>query len=256
MTVLIPHVALYILLTPLLLLVAGCSTAPKLQGDTIEEAFFTPEQILGGGVTEIEDEEISDPFEGFNRTMYRFNYYFDKYVFLPAVIGYMKITPDAAQDGIHNFFRNIQDITTLFNSILQLNPEKTLNTTTRLLVNTTIGLLGFIDIANDVPRKDEDFGQTLGYWGVGSGPYLVLPVLGPSSVRDGIGQGVDWYVGYDQPKQRLTNMEAWQETTLDIVRAIDLRAHVRFLYYETNSPFEYEMVRMLWTTKRKLDIKR
>ncbi len=255
MTTLIPRAALYILLTSLLLM-TGCSTAPKQQGDTIEDAFFTPEQILGGGVAELQDEEVYDPWEGFNRTMYRFNYHFDKYVFLPAVIGYMKVTPDAAQEGIHNFFRNIQDITTLFNSILQLNPEKTLNTTTRLLVNSTIGLLGFIDIANDVPRSDEDFGQTLGRWGAGPGPYLVLPVLGPSSVRDGIGQGVDWYVGYDQPRQRLTNMEAWQETGMDLLRAVDLRAHVRFLYYETNSPFEYELVRMLWTTKRELDIKR
>jgi len=251
---LMPRTALYLLLASLLF-VTGCSTAPKQQGDTIEDAFFTPEQILGGGVTDNQDEEINDPWQGFNRTMYRFNYHFDKYVFLPAVIGYMKVTPDVAQKGIHNFFRNIQDITTLYNSILQLSFEKTMNTTTRLLVNTTIGLLGFIDVANDVPRSDEDFGQTMGYWGVGSGPYLVLPVLGPSSVRDGIGQSVDWYVGYDQPKKQL-NMEAWQETTMDTVRAIDLRAHTRFLYYETNSPFEYELVRMLWTTKRELDIKR
>jgi len=254
MRTLIPRAALYVLLTSLLL-ITGCSTVPKQQGDTVEEAFFTPEQILGGGVDENQDEEIYDPWQGFNRTMYRFNYYFDKYVFLPAVIGYLKVTPDPVQKGIHNFFRNIQDLTTLYNSILQLSPEKTMNTTTRLLVNSTIGLLGFLDIANDVPRSDEDFGQTLGHWGVGAGPYLVLPVLGPSSVRDGIGQGVDW-LAYNEMRRRATDMEAWQETTMDLVRAIDLRAHVRFLYYETNSPFEYELVRMLWSTKRQLDIER
>jgi len=256
MTMLMPRAALYLLLAALLLM-AGCSTAPKLQGDKIEDAFFTPEQILGGGVDEYQDEtQIYDPFEGINRTMYRFNYYFDKYVFLPAVVGYFKITPDPVEDGIHNFFRNIQDIATLFNSVLQLNPEKTMNTTTRLLINSTVGLLGFVNIADDVPRSDEDFGQTLGYWGVGPGPYLVLPVLGPSSVRDGIGQSVDWFVGYDQPRRRMTDMEVWQETGMDLLRAVDLRAHIRFLYYESNSPFEYELVRMLWTTKRKLDIKR
>jgi len=254
MRALIPRAALYVLLTSLLL-ITGCSTAPKQQGDTVEEAFFTPEQILGGGVDEHQDEEIYDPWQGFNRTMYRFNYHFDKYIFLPAVIGYLKVTPDPVQKGIHNFFRNLEDLTTLYNSILQLNLEKTMNTTTRLMVNSTIGLLGFLDIANEVPRSDEDFGQTMGYWGVGSGPYLVLPILGPSSVRDGIGDGVDWLVRVEM-QRRATDMEAWQETGLTVLRALDLRAHVRFLYYETNSPFEYELVRMLWTTKRELDVKR
>ncbi|MFQ5643976.1 MAG: VacJ family lipoprotein [Thiogranum sp.] len=254
MTTLIPRPALYLLLASLLL-AGGCSTAPIHEDDTVEEAFFTPEQILGGGVDEREEKGVYDPWQGFNRTMYRFNYYFDKYIFLPVVIGYFKITPDPVEEGIHNFFRNIQDLTTLYNSILQLNGEKTLNTTTRLLVNSTVGLLGFLDIASDVPRSDEDFGQTLGYWGAGPGPYLVLPILGPSSVRDGIGQGVDWLY-YSEVRRRTTNMESWQETGMDLLRAVDLRAHVKFLYYETNSPFEYELVRMLWTTKRELDIKR
>ena len=253
-TTLMPRTALYLLLASLLL-ITGCSTAPKQQGDTIEEPYFTPEQILGGGVTEHKGTDVNDPWQGFNRTMYRFNYHFDKYIFLPAVIGYFKITPDPVEKGIHNFFRNIQDLTTLYNSILQLNLEKTMNTTTRLLVNSTIGLLGFLDIANDVPRTDEDFGQTLGYWGVGAGPYLVLPIMGPSSVRDGIGQGVDWLY-YNELRRRTTSMERWQEVSMDLLRAIDLRAHVKFLYYETNSPFEYELVRMLWTTKRQLDIER
>ncbi len=254
MTTLIPRTALYVLLASLLL-VTGCSTAPKQQGEPVEEAFFTPEQILGGGVTDYQDAGEYDPWQGFNRTMYRFNYHFDKYIFLPAVIAYFKVTPDPVERGIHNFFRNIQDLTALCNSILQLNFEKTMNTTTRLLVNSTIGLLGVLDIANDVPRTDEDFGQTLGYWGAGPGPYLVLPILGPSSVRDGIGQGVDWLY-YSELRRRTTNMESWQETAMDTVRAIDLRANTRFLYYETNSPFEYELVRMLWTSKRELDIKR
>ena len=88
-----------------------------------------------------------------------------------------------------------------------------------------------------------------------SGPYLVLPILGPSSVRDGIGQGVDWLY-YNEVRRRTTSMERWQEVSMDLLKAIDLRAHVKFLYYETNSPFEYELVRMLWSTKRQLDIER
>ena len=130
-----------------------------------------------------------------------------------------------------------------------------MNTTTRLAINSTVGLLGFLDIANDVPRSDEDFGQTLGYWGVGNGPFLVLPVLGPSNVRDGVGLGVDW-LAYNEIRRRTTSMETWQEMTMDIMRALDLRAHTAFRYYETGSPFEYEWVRLLYTTKRKLDIER
>ena len=140
-TTLMPRTALYLLLASLLL-ITGCSTAPKQQGDTIEEPFFTPEQILGGGVTEYKGTDANDPWQGFNRTMYRFNYHFDKYIFLPAVIGYFKITPDPVEKGIHNFFRNIQDLTTLYNSILQLNLEKTMNTTTRLLSDLLLDVGG------------------------------------------------------------------------------------------------------------------
>jgi phospholipid-binding lipoprotein MlaA len=260
------HTHLLTLLAVLLL--GACSTAPVQQGETVIEPAFSAERVLGGYeepedlAGEVEEEEVTylveavyDPWQGFNRTMYRFNYRFDKYVFLPAVSVYQTITPDFMEQGIHNFFRNLQDITTLINSILQLSPEKTLNTTTRLVINSTAGLLGFINVANDVPRSDEDFGQTLGYWGVGPGPYLVLPILGPSNVRDGIGAGVDW-LAYNEIRKRTTDMEAWQEWTMDILKAIDLRAHIVFRYYETGSPFEYEWVRLLYTTKRSLDIER
>ena len=173
----------------IVLTTVGCSTVPVQKGELIEPAIFTPERVLAEGVVYAGD--IWDPWEGFNRAMYRFNYRFDKYVFLPAVNAYQFITPDPIEKGFHNFFNNIRDITTLVNSILQLNLTKTMNTTTRLMVNTGIGLLGFIDVASDVPRVNEDFGQTLGYWGVPPGPYLVLPFFGPSGVRDGCGLIVD-----------------------------------------------------------------
>jgi phospholipid-binding lipoprotein MlaA len=260
------HTHLLTLLAVLLL--GACSTAPVQQGETVIEPAFSAERVLGGYqepealAGEVQEEEVTylveavyDPWQGFNRTMYRFNYRFDKYIFLPAVNAYETVTPDFMEQGIHNFFRNLQDITTLINSILQLSPEKTLNTTTRLIINSTAGLFGFINVASDVPRSDEDFGQTLGYWGVGPGPYLVLPILGPSNVRDGIGSGVDW-LAYNEIRKQTTDMEAWQEWTMDILKAIDLRAHTAFRYYETGSPFEYEWVRLLYTTKRSLDIER
>jgi phospholipid-binding lipoprotein MlaA len=235
-------------------LLSGCSTAPTRVGEPIEEPVFPADRVLGKDV-EYESDKISDPLEGLNRSIYRFNYHFDRYLFLPAVAAYQYVTPDPVEKGVHNFFMNIQDVTTLINSILQLNLEKTLNTTTRLLVNSTIGLLGFIDVASDVPRKDEDFGQTLGYWGVGNGPYLVLPLLGPSNLRDGAGYAVDWG-SRRELWRRTTDLESYQESVRDLLSGIDQRAHVAFRYYETGSPFEYEMVRMLYTTKRQLDIER
>jgi phospholipid-binding lipoprotein MlaA len=235
-------------------LLGGCSTAPVMVGEPVEEPIFPADRVLGKDV-KYEADKVWDPLQGINRSIYRFNYYFDRYVFLPAVSAYKYVTPDPIEKGVHNFFRNIQDVTTLINSILQLNLDKTMNTSTRLLVNSTIGLAGFIDVASDVPRKDEDFGQTLGYWGVGNGPYLVLPILGPSNLRDGGGYAVDWGIRREL-WARTTDLETYQEWLRDILSGIDQRAHIGFRYYETGSPFEYELVRMLYTTKRQLDIER
>jgi phospholipid-binding lipoprotein MlaA len=244
----------------LLLLVAvlalgGCSTAPVMQGDEVIEPSFPANRVLDSDVTYLSN-EISDPWEGFNRSMYRFNYRFDKYVFLPVVNGYKFIVPDFMEKGIHNFFLNLEDITTFYNSILQFNGTKTVQTTGRFLVNTTVGLLGFIDVASklDMPKHDEDFGQTLGHWGVGNGPFLVLPVLGPSNVRDGIGLGVDWAI-YTAIQDEL-DMKDSEEWALAIMKAIDTRANVAFRYYETGTPFEYDWVKLLYTTKRKMDIEK
>ena len=238
-----------------ILSLGACSTKPVLpEGEEPIEPRFDADRVLIEG-TKTASSDISDPWQGFNRSMYRFNYRFDKYVFLPVVRGYQAITPGFMEQGIHNFFRNIQDITTLINSILQFSPEKTGNTAGRLFLNSTLGILGFINVAHEIPRSDEDFGQTLGRWGVGSGPYLVLPILGPSSVRDGTGTLVDAIV-LGEIRSAALDLETWQEWTWDILRAIDARAHVAFRYYETGSPFEYEWVRLLYTTKRQLDVER
>ena len=245
----------HLLLLVAVLTLGGCSTAPVMQGDEVIEPSFPASRVLDDDVDYLAD-EISDPWEGFNRSMYRFNYRFDKYVFLPVVNGYKFITPDFLEQGIHNFFLNLEDITTFYNSILQFNGTKTVQTTCRFLVNTTVGLLGFIDVASrlDIPKHDEDFGQTLGHWGVGNGPFLVLPFLGPSNVRDGIGLGVDWAV-YTAIQDEL-DMKDSEEWALAIMKAIDTRAHVAFRYYETGTPFEYDWVKLLYTTKRKMDIEK
>jgi phospholipid-binding lipoprotein MlaA len=232
----------------------GCGTAPVVEGDEPIEPVFSADRVIPPDVTYPAD--IPDPWQGFNRTMYRFNYRFDRYVFLPVVRGYQAITPDFLEQGIHNFFTNIRNITTLINSILQASPRKAGDTTGRFLVNTTMGLLGVFDVATflEIPQHEEDFGQTLGVWGVGSGPYLVLPILGPSSVRDGVGTGADAFVMM-QLRNEL-DLETWQEWTWTALNAIDRRANVPFRYYETGSAFEYDFVRWLWFTKRRLDIEK
>lgn len=235
----------------------GCSTAPIKDGEPIEPVFAADRILHDEDDVETAGEEISDPWEGFNRAMYRFNYRFDKYLFLPAVNAYQTVTPDFVETGIHNFLTNFGNINTLLNSILQLSAEKTVETTGRIIVNTTMGLLGFLDVAThmEIPQHKEDFGQSMGYWGVGTGPYLVLPVLGPSNVRDGVGLVVDFYVT-NEVRDAIFNLETWQEWTWSIIAAIDLRANTAFRYYETGSPFEYEWVRLLFNTMRELEIQK
>ena len=149
-------------------LLAGCAATP------------------GGGASR-------DPFEPVNRRIHAFNDTFDRNVARPAARGYKAITPDPVEQGIGNFFANLDDVTVLANSLLQLKPRKSARTTARLVFNTTLGLGGILDVAGlaGIPKQNEDFGQTLGHWGVGTGPYIVIPFLGPSDVRDGGGRLVD-----------------------------------------------------------------
>jgi phospholipid-binding lipoprotein MlaA len=141
-------------------------------------------------------ETEQDPWEGFNRSMFSFNETLDRYAVKPLAQGYRYVTPDIAEKGVSNFFDNISDIGNLFNNLLQFKFEAAGKTFARLTFNTTIGLGGLIDVASPmgIEAYEEDFGQTLGYWGAGSGPYLVLPFFGPSTLRDGLALPVDWVV--------------------------------------------------------------
>ena len=130
-----------------------------------------------------------------------------------------------------------------------------MQSTGRVLVNSTVGLFGLIDVATymEIPKPQEDFGQTLGYWGVSSGPYLVLPLLGPSNLRDGIGELPDFALqSYLQDDLLAQPIRA----TAFLFNSIDTRSHTSFRYYETGSAFEYQTVRWLYTTKRKLDVEK
>ena len=131
-------------------------------------------------------EEINDPFEDLNRDIFIFNEKLDEKLLKPAALTYRKVTPQFARTGVTNFFNNLEEIDTTINQVLQGEIKYAFNDAGRFVINSTIGLLGLIDVASKMglERHEEDFGQTLGVWGFNSGPYIMIPFLGPSNPRD------------------------------------------------------------------------
>ncbi len=142
------------------------------------------------------EQATPDPWQGFNRAIYEFNDVLDRYALKPAAQGYRAVTPDLVEQGVSNFFGNLADVRTLVNNGLQLKVHEAASDVARITLNSTFGLAGVLDLATPLglEKHNEDFGQTLGHWGVPSGNYLVLPLLGPSSVRDGIALVPDSYL--------------------------------------------------------------
>ncbi|MDX1609344.1 MAG: VacJ family lipoprotein [Halofilum sp. (in: g-proteobacteria)] len=164
---------------------------------------------------------VYDPLEPVNRRIHAFNDGFDRVIARPVARAYDEVVPGTIDRGVTNFFNNLDDVGVLINSILQLKPRKSMLTTHRLIFNTTLGLFGLIDVVGMMggEKANEDFGQTLGYWGVGRGPYLVLPLLGPSNLRDGGGRIVD--AQYDLVNAIEPDRDRYGAIAL---RAVDTRA--------------------------------
>lgn len=243
----LPRVAVLLLA----LLASACSTGPQPQPQDYAEPVFTLERVRSDEA--VDAQYVYDPWSGMNQRIYNFNYHFDQKVFLPVVRGWKAVVPRFIRAGLNNFLNNLRDIVTVANSVLQLAPEKTFQSSGRVIVNSTVGLLGLIDVASklDFPRPREDFGQTLGRWGVGKGPYLVLPFLGPSNVRDAFGYIPDLLLVNAINDEILSKP---LRATYFLFNAIDTRSNTPFRYHETGSAFEYETVRWLWSTKRDLDV--
>lgn len=165
-----------------------------------------------------------DPWEPFNRKIYVFNDYLDRYFLKPVAKGYQTVTPQFVEDGVHHMFSNVGEVGNMLNSLLQAKFVNTAESGGRLIVNSTIGLLGFFDVASKMgmQQHDEDFGQTLGYWGVSSGPYLVVPFLGPRTIRDGAGSIADSFT--DPVAEGIDHVPTRNE--LLGVRVIDTRAQL------------------------------
>jgi phospholipid-binding lipoprotein MlaA len=188
------------------LALSGCATPPE---DPQARAEF---------------EADNDPIEPFNRAIFDFNLVVDDVLIRPAAIAYRDVVPQPARDGVHNVIENLRAPIVLANDVLQAEPERAGTTALRFLINSTFGLLGIFDVARDAgyPAHSEDFGQTFASWGIGEGPYLVLPIFGPSNPRDATGLVTEWYV--DPLNRWMDNTDRdWVIWTRAGLRGLDAR---------------------------------
>ena len=177
--------------------------------------------LLAGCASTPEERDPRDPWEGLNRGVYKFNDTFDEYLARPVARAYVSVLHQEIRTRIGNFFSNLQDPLISLNNLLQGKFADGVNDFARFAFNSTFGLLGIHDVATDwgLEKHNEDFGQTFGRWGAGPGPYLVLPVLGSSTLRDGLGLGVDWTL---DPMSEIRPIDL--RNSLVAVRGINLRA--------------------------------
>jgi phospholipid-binding lipoprotein MlaA len=211
------------------LLLAGCATVPSGKPDP------------------------RDPWEGFNRASYKFNDALDRAIAKPVAKGYKKVTPRVVRTGVSNFISNLGTVTTVVNDVLQGKVKQAGHDSGRFLLNSTIGLAGLFDPASaaGLERNDEDFGQTLGKWGVKSGPYLMLPILGPSTVRDTIARIPDQFT---YPVNYLED-----DSTRYLIRGVDfldLRAGLLDLEPQLEKSYDkYAFIRNAWLQRREFQVK-
>jgi len=193
-----------------------------------------------------------DPWERLNRFTYRFNARFDEAIFLPAADTYGR-APRPIRAGIHNFFGNLAEIDSIINYTLQWRLKYGWRSLTRLAINSTLGIGGLFDVATKLklPGTPTGFATTLAKWGMHPGPYLVIPLLGPSTLRDGVGFLADYGAEYGINVANLYRGNvSWG---LGTVNAIDQRANIDFRYYAGGSPFEYETIRFLYVRRRLIE---
>ena len=182
-----------------------------------------------------------DPLEPINRAVFGFNDGFDQVIAKPVAEGYRSAVPSFARTGVTNFFSNLEDLWIAVNDLLQGKPGKGLDAWTRVFINTTVGVFGLYDVAGDIglDKQNEDFGQTLGRWGMGSGPYIVLPFLGPSTLRDAISYGLvdvkaDWVTQHHYVPERntmyLTRAVSHRANLLDASRVVEEAALDKYTF--------------------------
>jgi phospholipid-binding lipoprotein MlaA len=195
----------------------------------------------------VKNADVRDPWEPMNRSVYNFNEVLDTVAIKPAAKAYTAVLPSPVRTGIHNVVGNLGDVWTLVNTALQLKVQATAETFMRISVNTVFGLGGVLDVASEmgIEKRKEDFGQTLGYWGVQPGPYVVLPFLGPSTLRDSLAMPLDMRGDVTQQFNdpatrhaltvtRLMDVRAGLLESLDVIKAaaLDPYSFVRDAYLQ------------------------
>lgn len=269
----------YLTLCLCLFFLSGCAATvkvddPALQLDSVgfqTEKNYTPEAIEPVPGEKAPIIYVDDPWESMNRSIYGFNAEVDRLILLPATEAYEILFPEPVRGGIDNAIANLNEFGVFVNSVLQGRVQSSFVTLYRFVINSTIGLAGIFDVASHneglQPQK-ADFGQTLGVWGVSDGPYLVVPLFGPSNVRDTFGlagdiaiQTVQMNAIYDEFSVSDDNVAGFSEVGMGMthiveggLRTLSLRSNTPFRYRSTGSPFEYELVRFLFTKKRELDV--
>ncbi|MBD3895883.1 VacJ family lipoprotein [Halomonas sp. ML-15] len=208
--------------------------------------------VLAGcaGAQTIEERNPDDPWEGFNRRVFVFNDALDRAILRPVARGYDTVAPQPVQTGVSNFFSNLGEPRTALNSLLQGKPGNAGIATARFLINTTVGIGGLWDFAThmEITGRDEDFGQTLGAWGVGEGPYVMLPFLGPSTVRDTAGLPLDWYA---YPVNHIDDVAL--RNSLRVVQVVDTRAGLLDLE-DLISGDRYSFIRDSYLQQRRYEV--
>lgn len=210
--------------------------------------------LLGlGGCATVHQSDPADPLQGYNRSMDRFNEELDKAVLKPVATAYEAVLPQPVRSGVGNFFGNLGDVWSFVNNVLQGKPEGALHSFWRVVVNTTIGIGGLFDPASEMrlERHREDFGQTLGHWGVGPGPYVVLPLLGPSTLRDTLALPLDW-MGH--PRGQISDIPV--RNSLTALEFVNVRARLLeagdLLEGAALDPYSFK--RDAWLQKRRNDV--
>lgn len=224
-------------------------TAPMIRGLLF---LFIAALVQGCATTGGHSE--GDPWEGFNRGTFAFNESLDKHVMRPVAQGYVKVTPSFVRTGVNNFFGNIADAWTGVNQLLQGKPREAISDVGRVILNSTMGVLGLLDVASEVgvEKHEEDFGQTLAVWGVPSGPYLVLPFFGPASARDGPALFVN--PAWSSYKDAFSSEPAyWATLGLDAVRT---RANLlpASKVVEEAAVDKYAFIRDAWRQRRRSQV--
>ena len=241
------------LLAGLLTACAGTDEIAVRPGET--PPTFTLAEVARPGALSVV--EVPDPLEPMNRALYRFNANFDRALILPIAGLYDFLTPTLVQESVSNFFANLSELPTFANAILQGKLVRASRALVRFGVTSTVGLAGLFDpmTALGTAQQREDLGQTLGLWGVPDGPYLVLPILGPSNLRDAIGLAGDRLAFWFADPLGLAGLQD-AHPAVSALEAVERRHGIGFQYHETGSAFEYELVRLLYTRQRELEVQK